>query len=292
MRITEEQLNFLGSLDCHRLSSKENHRTLIKSFENSRNPNIVENLKKSAWQEDEAGSTAYYIIKTNNNIPLFFFSLKCGALSEHLDENQIKERKQIYDLAQRLISNPKDKKEEEMALLILEQFRSGNNLTDNEIKTILKKNIKNIQRKLSVLSMDKTKDPNKHIIRVANTHSGVELVHFCLNENSKSVWKSFNMPQSLGKIIFWYHIVPILKKVREVVGCKYLFLFAADVTEDGTLINYYNVDLKLHRPIDIGTTKPVYDLNCIFMCNEISSLISHRKTFFENFNPDSLVEVE
>lgn len=292
MQITKEQLKFLGSLSCTRLSSITYHKNLISGFENNRNPNLIEALRQSAWKEDEEGSTAYYLIKNSDDIPLFFFSLKCGALYQHLDEGQIKERKKAYDIAKRLITKPNNKEEEELASLLLEQFRSGKEISDEEIKKFLNFHVKKKQRILNYLLRDKSTDPNKHIIRVENTHSGIELVHFCANEKAKDIWHSYNFPQSLGKIVFWFHIVPLLQKVREAVGCKYLFLFAADGTEDGTLLNYYNVELKLNRPLDIGTSKPIYDFNCIFMCNEITALMSHRNDFFKNFNPDSLVEVE
>ncbi len=286
MQITPEQIEILKSLSCHRLSKNDEHRDLVHSFENTRNPNLIDGLRKTAWSEDEEGSTAYYLIKDKAGFPLFFFSLKCGALYQHLDEDQIKERKKAYDLAKRIISNPQNKEEEEMAAIVLEQFRAGRDISDEEIKRFLKEKT---YKKLNILNFilgDKSRDPNKHIIRVSNTHSGIELVHFCSNELARSIWRGYNMPQSIGKIVFWRYIVPIIQSVREAVGCKYLFLFAADSTEDGTLINYYNVELKLNRPSDIGTSKPIYDLNCVFMCQEITELLKYREEFMRNFNPD------
>lgn len=290
MEITQRQSDCLNSLLCHRLSSKDEHKSLIFSFENTRNPNLIESLRNTAWDEDAEGSTAYYIIKTKDGIPLFFFSLKCGALYQHLDEEQIKERKKAYALAKRLISNPKNKEEEELAAIILEQFRAGRDIADDEIKRFISQKTNTKQNILKFLLGDRSKDPNKHIIRVSNTHSGIELVHFCSNEKAKELWREYNLPQSIGKVVFWYYIVPILQKVRETVGCKYLFLFAADGTEDETLINYYNVELKLTRPSNIGTSKPIYDFNCVFMCSEITNLLEHRKNFFINFNPDRPID--
>lgn len=286
MQITEEQLKLLGSLSCHRLSSKNEHKDLILYFENNRNPNLIDSLRKTAWGEDEDGSTAYYLIKNSDGIPLFFFSLKCGALYQHLDEAQLQERKKAYSLAKRIISNPKNKEEEDLSAILLEQFRAGKDITDEEIKHFLAKKTHRKQDILDFLSGDKSRDPNKHIIRVSNTHSGVELVHFCSNEQAKNILNKYNLPQSIGKIVFWYYIVPIIQEVRNVVGCKYLFLFAADGTEDETLINYYNVELKLKRPNNIGTSKPIYDFNCVFMCNEIKELLNFREEFMSNFNPD------
>lgn len=284
MHITDEQLCLLNNLTCHRLSSNDEHRNLVLSFENKRNPNLVDSLRQTAWDEDKYGSTAYYLIKTHDNIPLFFFSLKCGALYQHLDEAQIKERKKAYNLAKHLISNPQNKEEEEMAALVLEQFRTGKDISDDEIKRFITEQTHNKQDLLNYLMEDKSTDPNKHIIRVSNTHSGIELVHFCSNDRTKYIWERYNMPHSIGKTLFWYYIVPIIQDVRKFVGCRYLFLFAADGTEDGTLINYYNVELKLHRPDDIGTSKPIYDFNCVFMCGEINDLLNHREEFLKSFN--------
>lgn len=284
MRITGEQIEVLESLACHRLSSRDEHQKLIHSFENSRNPNLVKSLRDNAWEEDLDGSTAYYLIKNKEGVPLFFFSLKCGALYRHFDEEQITERKKFYAIAKRLLDNPQNKKEEELAAILREQYRVGKDISDKDIKRFLSEKTRKKQNLLEFLSGDKSKDPNKHIIRVSTTHSGIELVHFCANEKAKNLWKSYNLPQSVGKVVYWYYIVPILQRVRDAVGCKYLFLFAADNTEDGSLINYYNLDLKLNRPDDIGTSKPIYDWNCVFMCNEITALLKHRDAFLQSFN--------
>lgn len=72
----------------------------------------------------------------------------------------------------------------------------------------------------------------------------------------------------------------------KIVGCKYLFLFAADGSEDGELINYYEVELKLNRPDDIGTSKPIYDLFCVLMCVKVIELLSNRNEFLDTFNAD------
>lgn len=286
MRITDSQKKFLDSLKCHRLSCFPEHKDLILSFENNRNRNLVDGLKSVAWGEDADGSTAYYLVKNGDDCPMFFFSLKCGALYNHLDESQIIERKKSYLLAKRLLTNPKNKEEKEIAAILLERLRAGNSVQDDEIKRFLEAKVGKKQELLDVLLDDKNRDPNRHIIRVENTHSGIELVHFCTNEAARDIWNSYLMPQSLGKVIFWNFIVPKIEEVRQIVGCKYLFLFAADSTEDGTLINYYNIELKLSRPDNIGTSKPIYDFNCVFMCNDINSLLYHRKCFFDNFNPD------
>ena len=286
MRITDAQTGLLERLCCQRLTSDMFHKDLLPGFVNTQNPNLVEGLNASAWEEDLEGSTAYYIVKSPEGVPLFFFSLKCGGLYQHLDENQIRERKKLYEAAKHILSNPKDEEEKKMAVAILEWFRNGGDLSESEIVDSIRLDMRQKRKLLEILEDDKLRDPNKHIIRVANTHSGVELVHFCKNEAAIDVWRKYGIGQPLGKVVYWYFIVPIIQKVREAVGCKYLFLFAADSTEDGTLINYYNVELNLNRPDDIGVSKPIYDFNCVFMCNEIGELLTCREKFFCNFNPE------
>ena len=69
MQITPEQIEILKSLSCHRLSKNDEHRDLVHSFENTRNPNLIDGLRKTAWSEDEEGSTAYYLIKDKAGFP-------------------------------------------------------------------------------------------------------------------------------------------------------------------------------------------------------------------------------
>lgn len=290
MKINDSQYEFLGSLQCVRLSSDEAHKETISLIENTRNPGLVSYLHEKGWSEDLDGSTAFYIIKDSKGNTLLFFSLKCGALFQHLDEEQIKQQKQFLELAKHIIQSPSNEEEREIASLILDKFRSNGIISEDEAKVLMTvkiaKNKKKYNAILKALDSDKERDPNEHIIRVASTHSGIELVHLCANERCKHLWPKHLFPHSLGKVMFWKFIIPIVEDVRKLVGCKYLFLFAADNTVDLTLVNYYQVDLHLDRPNHIGTSKPQYDFNCVFMCQDIDKMVQKRHEFFNNFNPD------
>lgn len=86
--------------------------------------------------------------------------------------------------------------------------------------------------------------------------------------------------------MFWYKILPLILSVRDIIGCQYCFLFAADSSDDGTLENYYKTILKFKRMDKIGVSKPKYDFMCIPMLCEISELEIAANNFFENFNVD------
>lgn len=81
-------------------------------------------------------------------------------------------------------------------------------------------------------------------------------------------------------------LVAQLHTIQKWVGCQYLFLFAADISQDETLINYYNVGLKFEKLLDLGTSKPQYDLCCQFMCQDIQKLKENHENYFNSFNPD------
>ncbi len=74
--------------------------------------------------------------------------------------------------------------------------------------------------------------------------------------------------------------------VQAIVGCEYAFLFAADLSEEGSLVNYYEVSLKFQKRLDVGTNKPFYDFCCDFMCQDVNDMRKNRQLFFENFNID------
>ena len=138
---------------------------------------------------------------------------------------------------------------------------------------------------------DEKTEANKPIYRVDITYPGVEIVHFCTNDNAKEYWKCQAMHHPMGEVLFWWFILPIIEKVQKIVGCQYAYLFAADSSEDRTLINYYNVSLKFTSPEGIGTSKPRYDFCCEFLLQEIGKLTLYRKEYFDNFNFDEGTEI-
>ena len=94
------------------------------------------------------------------------------------------------------------------------------------------------------------------------------------------------MGHTMGETLYWKYIVPKFIEVQKIAGCEYAFLFAADLSEDRTLVNYYDVSLKFQQQLDIGTNKPLYDFACVFMCQRINRLKELKDEFFNSFNMD------
>lgn len=212
--------------------------------------------------------------------------MKCGALFDPLDEAGMKQSGVTAKKLLQAIQNVNKGGDEKLsAIQLLEQYRTGQDISLAEIQRVVKNGAK-ANRFLDLLNSDREREENQQIIRVGHTYPSIELVHFCTNDNAKAFWKECSLGHPMGEVLFWRYIAPIIYEIQNQIGCQYAFLFAADASEDGTLINYYNVSLKFEQPNNVGTSKPSYDFCCEFMCQKISDLKKNRQEYFDNFNPD------
>ena len=286
-KITVEQKQIIEKFSCERLSSNPENKNLIKSFVSKKGSLLVGYLHDYAWDEDIEGKTAYYLVKSPENEIALFFSLKCGALFDPLDEKIIEQNaKQLQLLLQDVQGTNKSDKGKELVAHIRESFRLGQDIPIEQIIAKIKMSAQRAREFWESLNYDK-KHENEQIIRVGHTYPGIEIVHFCVNDLVRDKWKSFNINHPMGEVMFWKYIAPIIYEIQNSIGCQYAYLFAADTSTDGILINYYEVALKFERPTNVGTNKPRYDLCCKFMCQNINDLRKNCKEYFDNFNPDA-----
>lgn len=288
MKITKKQEAILDELVCERLKDNPNSCDLIQNFQNEKGTLIVDYLKDYGMQEDSEGKTAFYIVRTKQNEVIMFFSLKCGELFDPLfDEAEVKEGYEEYLLIIQALKNVDHNPDAQAkAIEKLKRLSKTRGITLQKALELVFTETKNKANMLSALNYEKEVEGNENIARVSKTYPGVELVHFCTNDNARETWKSFGLNHSMGEVIFWRIIVPKFFEVQKIVGCEYAFLFAADLSEDRTLINYYNVSLKFEMDGEMGTNKPFYDFTCAFMCQNLSVLKENKKAYFDNFNID------
>lgn len=281
MQITEEQQQILNSLVCERLSSNENNLRLIDAFCNVKNGSLEHTLKNEAYEEDEAGNIAYYLIKDKDENIIFYFSIKCGILYDLFGEEE--KLRKINDLFLFLVELEKDqsstKEDKETIASILESIRTRKGLVKKELSKIshIKKN---------QIIEDLAKESEDNLKRVGKTFAGVEIVHFCANDNYRPSWEKLNIKQKMGTVVFWHFLIPKICELRKIVGCEYLFLFAADLTPDELLVNYYKSNLGFRDSNEYGTAIPLYDYACKFMHQELKDIEERRNNFYLEFNPD------
>lgn len=278
MRITTEQQRIIDSLRCERLSSNQENMSLVEEFYNKRNDSIAQTLRDEAYAEDEANTIAYYVVKDEDGNILFYFSLKCGLLyDEFIEGERLKMLSKFYDLVisrQKDISlSAEDRKELEQ---ILELLRSKKGVKREQVADVLHKNANDID----INTPFRTGQHN-----VGKTYSGVELMHFCANDQYHDDWH-LKDAKPLGAVVFWQFVVPQVINIMKLVGCEYLFLFAADLTDDEYLVNYYREYLGFTDQSEHQVAMPIYDLTCKFMYQKTIDLVERRQSFFEYFNPD------
>ena len=90
--------------------------------------------------------------------------------------------------------------------------------------------------------------------------------------------------KSFYDTIFGYFIVPKILEMLKIVGCEYVFLFAADLTPYEELIRYYSDQLKFEKADEHCVAIPMYDFTCQFMSQKTCELEGKREQFSEEFN--------
>ncbi len=270
MRITDFQISTLNSLRCIRINEEDSILREVENFSNPQNIQLENTIKGSAFQEDSDGGIAYYVVLSPENDIFAYFSLKCGLLfDKHGDLEIIDSKKKLIQLINK------------------RKLLSERSELADEIKKELDKQIESIKDNLkSWIEIDENDSKHK---RVAKTYSGIEICHFCVNENARDKWDALGLPEKnrQGVTIFWNKIVPIVLKIKESVGLEYIYLFAADSSSDEILINYYVDRMNFKRYEDVFAALPVYDFGCTLLCQPVDSLIEASKDFYNDFNPDS-----
>lgn len=284
MQISNEQKQLIDSLWCERLSSNEKNLRQVGDFLCQRNELLASALQNEAFEDDECGSTAYYLVKDkkDGNI-LFYFSLKSGVLyDQHIDEKSIKIVKKINLFVQDIVSQLDLTSEQKKAVAkFLEKVRTHQGVSIEDIKLLPQKN--------EALFKELEAELNHEIAHVGKTYSGIELVHFCKNNSCDDIIRAFGLPRNFGEIVFWKFIVPKIVEARERVGIQYFFLFAADMSKERKLIQYYSDFLHFKEDDERTTVMPVYDFACKFMYQPVSELNNQAAVFWNYFNPDDEV---
>lgn len=293
MEITKVQKELLDSFTCERLSICQDAQQSVQAFESVKGALLVRYLKERGEIEDRNGESAFYLIRNKDKLPLLFFSLKCGSLFSPFDvEEHEKHAQKTASLFQMLNEERDEGNEMQNALYSqLEEISVKSNIELSELvrRIIIRLAAEHgkARSKAEFYHQDEATDSANPILRVGETLPGVELMHFCANDNAREYWKSLNISHPMGEVLFWYFIIPTIHKIQSLAGCKYFYLFAADSTEDRSLINYYNIALKFEKPAGmIGTNKPVYDFCCEFMAQEINRIIAVQIGYFQHFNLD------
>lgn len=248
---------------------------IVRGVEKSR---IVDLFRhKKHVNDDATNDLASYVVVDSKDRALLFFSLRCGELFENLDYENLELTKEFWELYQRVNRPDWVRNEAEVAKLdeLIAKFRKSG-LTPDDIV--------HLGKKKSDLIEDLKNEPESEISRVSEVFPGVELKFFGITSKSKQVWDETGLPGKVGVALFWRFVIQKLEEMQNLVGCKYLYLFAADDHADGDLVSYYRTRLHLDAHHGLTSNKPHFDFSSWFLYQEIAELARQRKIYFDNFN--------
>lgn len=270
-RISEEQQQWIESLKCERLSCNEENRDYILLFNNTKNEALASYLYEKAWDDDLSKRNICYIVKNQHNDVLFYFSLRCGLLFEET---------MTPDMIAMCTSYVEDNKITEDA----KNYQIVNSLSDKDLSEFLSSQYFKLREHRKAAKQEKIINESSNVKLVLKTIPAIELTYFCKNESCQIFDEALFSQHKLGEIIFWFKVLDIVDKCN--VGAEYIYLFAANLDENQSLITYYANCLKFSPSPVCGTNKPVDSQSCKFMCLEIQDARIFLRNLIDNFNPD------
>lgn len=256
------------------LTSKQVNQQLINDFvATSEGKGLEDYLKNKAWKADLEGETRVYLVKDPNNSIALFFSIKCGLLYKKYQYDDLESDK--LDFVNMLV-NAKLQNDNDT----LSNYYNSGMYDLEEMNHLFKIAFNRIDLKME----DKELQDNRYTLKVEECYSAIEIHHFCRNSMYK-INEQVGIPLGFG--IFWEVIVPLVYDITKRVGCKYLYLFAADQTaneEVKKLVQYYKNELKFSDVEDMMLIKPYYDKGCLGLVQSISDLQHNRDAVWEEFS--------
>ena len=285
-KITEEQQTIIDSFKVIRAKDLEDKSILYKvkgPIKDGKEQRKIIDLFIDSLEEDEEGNLASFVVMTEDEYPLLLFSLRCGDLFRKNDAQDIQLMQLGHDayLALKKIGDTNTSKEDRSnAINVLIQADSAGLQFDDIVRLYSKK--KDVR-------LETTSD----LTRVLESYPAIELKLLAANVSARDYWDSLPMPKEkrMGEVLFWTKVIETIERALAVVGCQYLYLFAADKSE-GTLVQYYRHILNFGSDKEISANKPFFDYNCLFLYQSMTELKKKCQSFTENFNPDPKKEQE
>lgn len=254
---------------------------MLRKFVSKKSNNSLEEYIKDedkAWTEDLDGETRVYLVKDQSGNIALFFSIKCGLLvGENFQEK-------LSDEHQEFVNAVIDAKKSKDEVSIQQIYDAGNAMYGDEVDRLFVIADRRLDAKTEATEIGQS----ENTINVPNCISAIELRHLCKNENF-STQEKLDIPLGFG--IFWEVIVPIITEISKKIGCKYIYLFAADKTEEQDeykmkkLISYYKNNFKFSECDEgIKFVKPEYDNYCYGLIQQVSRLESNREAIWHEFS--------
>lgn len=282
MALTQEQANLFASFEVRRAREidppvlRGMSGPVVNGFEDR---NIIDLFVSDRYlQDDLNGHLASFVVMAPNGLPMLFFSLRCGELFERVDPEKMLAGRRFYDEIMDCMNNSQltdEQKRAEIRLIAGRMQSEGLTIDDVMELTSKKQSIK----------ADEALEVNKDLTRVSEVHPAIEIKFLGKNAVANSYWKSLGLPadKKMGETLFWTKVVDTIGLMMSMVGCEYVYLFAADNEAEGELVQYYRVRLNFDSNSKMSANKPHFDFQSQFLFQSVKELFAAQKAFMENF---------
>lgn len=238
---------------CERLTCNPLNKKLISNFKALPVGSEFEKiLKRRAWKEDSNSDCIYYLIKdrVTGKIALYF-ALQCGLI--YMDPSSIfcttNQRNLFSEIVEKDLLDPSQAD----SLDLVRSFYINNALVDPDVFDDIKKYAQEY-----IMQCKKSKKLNE-LHNVHNAYANEPAIELALFVRNADFINTFDSPIPLGVILFWEVVTDKILEIHEMIGSKWLYLFAADedVKNKQVLINYYRTSLKFYSiPDGYAVIKP------------------------------------
>lgn len=323
----EEQKKYLFErFELESLCFSEQNRVDIAQFEQATSGNkIAEYLINEAWEDDTARNTKVYLVRDKITKEIvYYFAINCGILYNEIEEIQLneveKEPFERYIVAlqmtkrKNLTSSQQDEANNKYADAMNDLYVAAGNpdrasylFSRADDKAMIKEEEK---------ELFSNTEEKEHTMNVQDTFPAIDIKFLCRN---KKYNPGIKLDFRIGVYVFWEIIVPHLLKVSEMVGCKYIYLFAADNSDRSAsktkepimytpdydpyaddekkereevlrLVDYYQRELKFEFVTKYKILKPHFERTCFTLVQEVDGLQENRESVWLTHLPvdDSL----
>ena len=331
MNSISKQKKYLSeNLVAEHLRKYESNQEDIKEFLQAQNGDaIAQYLNTRAWNDDSNNDTKVFLIRDKKTRKIaFFYALNCGIL--YKDLNTIKmsfvEKECVEKLIKALRQNNTKGLNEEEKNATYELLSQAYGLFDEKIEDSDRASllISYAQEQAEIKeereeAVSQTGD-SEFVKNVQETYPAIDIKFFCKNANYQP---HIELDFKFGVYVFWEIIVPHILNISELVGCKYVYLFAADRSEspkvDGQVDNpilyskgydidsedeivneeeateenvkklvlYYINNLKFRPVSDYTILKPHFERDCYTLIQDVADLQHKRELIWSSHDQDN-----
>lgn len=307
----------------------------IKDFLQAKSGSVLAGyLNNNAWDDDSNNNTKVFLVRDKKTRKIaYYYALNCGILYKDLNTMKMTfvERECVEKLEKAIKRNNLEglsKEERDAAYELLEDAYAlfDEKIEDSSRAThLISYAYEQVKIKEKREEASNQVGDSEFVKNVLETYPAIDIKFLCKDANYKP---DIEIEFKFGVYVFWEIIVPHILKISELVGCKYVYLFAADnsmfrsktdvqmentikyskdydmgseedILEKETsseedvrkLVSYYINNLKFRPVSEYTILKPHFERTCYTLIQDVEDLQHKREAIWYSHDQDGEMEL-